>query len=99
MPLLIAAQLLLAVPAMASVPAASPSQDMAHDGSACHEMPCCPDGAESMADCLASCTLIAAVAPDISPVHVPTRTADMFVAPSSAVASLSEPPLKPPPIA
>lgn len=107
MPLLIAAQLLLAVPAVASVQVPAQAQEKSHDQLPCHEMPmsggdempCCPDGAESMKDCLASCTLIAAIAPGISVVPVTAQTSDSFVDSSHTVASLSEPPLKPPPIA
>ena len=63
--LVIAAQLLLAVPAMSSAFVASAAQTagcggMAPDSHGDH-CPCCPDGVTTMADCLVSCTLAAAI--------------------------------------
>ncbi len=61
--------------------------------------PCCPDGADSMKDCLASCTLTAAIAPSICVVHVVPSVAEDFVDSSYRATALSDPPVKPPPIA
>jgi hypothetical protein len=102
--LVIAAQLLLAVPATASAPAAAPAaaempcDGMPMDGGE-HPCACCPDGAGSMTDCLVSCLLAAATAPTI--LFTPARTVptDSFVDLPYTARSLSDPPLKPPPIA
>jgi hypothetical protein len=102
--LLVAAQLLLAVPAIAfaqstsATAESSPCDEMM--GSTTHdECPCCPDGADSMKDCLASCTL-AAVA--ISDAPIPARLSEPPLrvdgSPSAPLASFADPPLKPPPI-
>src|SRR5690349_7521902 len=66
--LVVAAQLLLAVPAMSSAFVASTAHSAAcggmaptqhhDDGDHC---PCCPDGVSTVVDCLASCTLAAAI--------------------------------------
>jgi hypothetical protein len=95
------------VPAVAAaqVPVASTAASLGEPD--CHgmpvaggdEMPCCPNGTESLQDCLASCTLIAAIPPSLVIMHSPDRTTAIFLDPSCVVASLSEPPLKPPPIA
>jgi hypothetical protein len=60
--------------------------------------PCCPDGTSSMKDCLASCTLAAAMS--ISSLQLPAtpERAQVAWAPASATPWASEPPLKPPPI-
>jgi hypothetical protein len=104
--LVVAAQLLLVVPAMASVisQSAAACGDMARAMSATgdhphgDQCPCCPDGMQSLHDCLSSCTLIAALPAHVSaqpaPVSRQTATAPAVI----AVAVVSEPPLKPPPI-
>ena len=100
--LFVAAQLLLAVPAMAQVQAPAGS----HHEMPCDELPagnnscpCCPNGSDSMKDCLASCTLVAAIAPGISILQGVTTASEAFVDSIYRVTSLSDPPLKPPPIA
>jgi len=93
LPLLAIAQLLLAVPALASVHAGAAA------AAACHHCPCCPDDASSMKDCLAACTLGAAIAPSISVVFVVTQVSAVTADSSYYVPSLAEQPLKPPPIA
>jgi hypothetical protein len=99
-PLLIAAQMLLAVPAMASAPAAS------SDEVPCHEMPMpadhcpgCPDGADSMNDCLAACMLAVAITSEFVVVRVAPHPATEFVDSFNRPSSVFDPPLKPPPIA
>jgi hypothetical protein len=103
---LVAAQLLLAVPAMAfsgATPGPSSSipcdqMDMAA-ASANDHCPCCPDGAQAMQDCLASCTLAAAAMPCT---YVSTRTVTpplrVAATPTAPLNTVSDPPLKPPPI-
>jgi hypothetical protein len=103
--LVVIAQLLLAVPAMAFSGGSS-----ANSGSApCDQMgmaavsntdhcPCCPDGANSMKDCLVSCTL-AAVAPNVhGTARVSTPVLRVDAIPFAPLVSLADPPLKPPPI-
>ena len=95
--LIAAAQLLLAVPAIATASvAAAPCAGMteSHNDSC----PCCPDGVESMKDCLATCTLFAAV-----PVVVVVSQASISADPVEAtfghfLSTAAPPPLKPPPI-
>ncbi len=101
---LIAAQLLLAVPAMASAHiGAAATHEMPCDEIPMpaddHPCPCCPDGADSMTDCLVACTLAATAAPSISIAHV-------ALAPELPIFELfhsfdtpSDPPVKPPPTA
>jgi hypothetical protein len=101
---LVAAQLLLSAPVVNAFAAAEPDGTMSaacagemptlDDGGKC---PCCPDGV-SMNACLATCTAAAAVMPTV---HVTTASVVASViadAPVTALVSLSDPPLKPPPI-
>lgn len=100
--ILIAAQLLLALPAMASLSSSAsagevPCDEMPMAGGGDH-CPCCLDGADSMKDCLASCTLAVAIVASLQIAHVTTAPAQTFVEPSRMTPCLSDPPLKPPPI-
>jgi hypothetical protein len=95
--LLVVAQLLLAVPAMAFATGGDPMGMAAMSTSDhCH---CCPAGAQSMQDCLAACTLAAAAAPTMQgaacTMALPARVDVPLPAPLDSV---SIPPLKPPPI-
>lgn len=100
---LIAAQLLLAVPAMASAHIGATAahempcdeMPMPADG---HPCPCCPDGADSMTDCLVACTLAATAAPSISISQVTLAPAPLIVEIFHSFDTPSEPPIKPPPI-
>jgi hypothetical protein len=102
--LVIAAQLLLGFSPLASAraPAAAgthaPCDETAvashNDG-----CPCCPDDASSMKDCLVMCTLAAAVTPSEFVVAVTPSHGVAFVEFADYVTTLSDPPLKPPPIA
>ena len=78
---------------MASMP------DMAGTPADTDECPCCPDGADSLRDCLTSCTLAVAALPD-TPVlsRAPAPALRVEAALSAPPLSLSDPPLKPPPI-
>jgi hypothetical protein len=101
---LVAAQLLQAVPVMASPQPSGSSHhempcDQAPPPAGDDPCPCCPDGADSMKDCLASCTLAAAIAPSIFVVRIVSSVSEAFVDSSYRVTALSNPPLKPPPIA
>jgi hypothetical protein len=93
--LLVAAQLLLAVPAMAFAQTTSAStSSTTHD-----ECPCCPEGADSMKDCLASCTLAAVASSNVPlPARPSAPSLGVEGSPSAPLASLADPPLKPPPI-
>jgi len=101
LPLLAAAQLLLAAPAMASVQtnadAAVPCDHMAMTGD--HDCPCCPDGTESMKDCLTSCLLAALITSDITPAVAMTHAPTEYVDADYRIPSPADPPVKPPPIA
>jgi hypothetical protein len=95
--LFVAAQLLLAVPAVAA--ASVPSATSYCEGGASHpdKCPCCPG--ESMKDCLTACTVIAAMPASLSlPVFSPAHGSASSPEPFFAAIS-SDPPLKPPPIA
>jgi hypothetical protein len=100
--LLVAAQLLLAVPAIAAVTEQGNEHcaGMAHgaaDGAPA-DCPCCPEGTASMMQCLASCLLAAA-----APLHLawsaptPAQPSPEPVLPAPRSFE-SDPPLKPPPI-
>jgi hypothetical protein len=104
---LVVAQLLSAVP-LASAQSAVDRADempcaemmgMAAMPADSDECPCCPDGADSIRDCLTSCTLAALALPDT---HVfaraPVPALRVDAAPPAQLRSLSDPPLKPPPI-
>ena len=104
---LVVAQLLSAAPLASAQPAADRADempcaemmDMAATPADSDECPCCPDGADSLRDCLTSCTLAAVALPDT---HVFARTPvpalRVDAAPTAPLRSLSDPPLKPPPI-
>jgi hypothetical protein len=102
--LVIAAQLLLGWPGMASAQTSTPAGSHAH----CNEMfavhhekgcPCCPDDSGSMKDCLVMCSLAAAVAPSVIEVVVTPSRVAAFVEFPDYQTTLADPPLKPPPIA
>lgn len=101
------AQLLAAAPLASALPAAD------HDGSmpcAGHmdmaamqadkdNCPCCPDAATSLRDCLAACTLAVAALPTTQVLpRAPEPATRVDEAPAAPLVSLSDPPLKPPPI-
>jgi hypothetical protein len=104
---LVVAQLLSAAPLVSARPAADRADampcadmmDMSAMPAHADHCPCCPDGADSLRDCLTSCTLAAVALPDtfvFSRTPVPALRVD--AAPSAPLHSLSDPPLKPPPI-
>jgi hypothetical protein len=102
--LFVAAQLLLAVPVMASVSAAPggpPCHEMGDMGaspeSASDQHPCCPDGTD-MSNCLASCAMGAAVAAHIPVLLIKAARIEPRSLPPAFTAVASPPPLKPPPI-
>lgn len=82
---------------MSYVPPAAAHSSSAQDSS--HSCPCCPDGARSMADCLASCTMTAFLAPSFTLPMVETMPAFAAASVAPPVQYLSDPPIKPPPIA
>jgi hypothetical protein len=104
---LVVAQLLSAVPLASAQPASDSTDempcaemmDMAAMPADADECPCCPDGADSLRDCLTSCTLAALAVPDV---HVfaraPVPVLRVDAAPTAPLRPLSDPPLKPPPI-
>jgi hypothetical protein len=104
--LVITAQILLAVPAIAAASVSTAgATEMPCDGMPMHEAmdgddpcPCCPDGASSMTDCLVSCMLAAVAAPAITSAHFVTSHAPPYVEIPFTGDSFSSPPIKPPPI-
>ena len=102
--LFIAAQLLLVFPTVSSAQAPTaagthlPCDQM---GGAPHDdgCPCCPDGTSSMKDCLAMCSLAAALTPSVLVVPVTPSHSAALVEFADHLTTLSDPPLKPPPIA
>lgn len=101
----VAAQLLLAVPAMAAAQLGSapnhqvPCDEMSMPAAGDGPCPCCPDGADSMTDCLVTCTLAATAAPSVSISHVVSTNTPPAVETFHCFESASDPPLDPPPIA
>jgi len=102
--LLVAVQLLLSAPVATALAANEPSSGMTaecatemagkHDDGKC---PCCPDGV-TLGSCLVTCTAAAAIAPTVQVEKLSTHV-DMIVSPPvAALASIADPPLKPPPI-
>jgi hypothetical protein len=99
--LYIVVQLLLAMPAGALASPGAPQTPCEHGAAAPagDHCACCPDGASSMKDCLASCTLAATMSVFLPLALVaPVRSQPLPAAPS-ATPWTAEPPLKPPPIA
>ena len=101
--LLVAAQLLLAVPAMAGAPSAAaltaemPCDDMPMHGD--DPCPCCPEGSDSMTDCLVSCLLSATAASTLHIIQAEPDSTRAFANPPHPAPTVADPPLKPPPIA
>jgi hypothetical protein len=104
---LVVAQLLSVAPFATAMPAAehtdampcAEAMNMSSMPADKGDCPCCPDGADSLRDCLASCTLAAVALPD-TPVlaRAPVPALRVDAAPSTPLHFLSDPPLKPPPI-
>jgi hypothetical protein len=61
--------------------------------------PCCPDGTSGMAACLSACTGAVAALPAVSVGIAPLIALPMRELAFARLAGLSDPPLKPPPIA
>ena len=100
--LIVAAQLLLAVPAMSSAFVASAAESascgsMAPDDHGDH-CPCCPEGITTMADCLASCTLAAAIPAGWVVTDPVSMAAAPAVEPPTLASFVDDPPPEPPPI-
>jgi hypothetical protein len=98
---LIAAQLLLSAPVVSALSAASASNAipcadmMMGDTEPC---PCCPEGTESMAQCLSACAaafgFVVAHSGFVAEPEPSSASAPLF----APLAVFSEPPIKPPPI-
>jgi hypothetical protein len=100
--LIVAAQLLLAVPALSSALVSSAAEAvacgaMAPDGHGDH-CPCCPDGVTTMADCLASCTLAAAIPAMWTATDVVALPVAPTPEPPKLATRVDDPPPEPPPI-
>jgi hypothetical protein len=88
--MLVVAQLLSAAPLVSAMPCAEMHQD---------ECPCCPEGTDSVAACLAACAAAVGITPTL---HFALSRAVTPRASLPIVVSLSrdfDPPTKPPPIA
>jgi hypothetical protein len=98
---LIAAQLLLSAPVVSALTAAPGSSAMPCAGMMIGETepcPCCPEGSESMAQCLSACTAafgIVAAHSGVAPAAASSSASAPLFAP---LAVFAEPPIKPPPI-
>jgi hypothetical protein len=100
--LVVIAQLLLAVPAQALTVASMTAPTAGASSMAsmpCDDCPCCPDGVDSMTDCLVSCTLAAAATMQIPLASSSSPRIRAAATPAVSLARISQPPLKPPPIA
>ena len=102
---LVVAQLFAAVPLASAQPAAGAGEMPCAEQmgmampAATDECPCCPDGEGSLRDCLTSCTLAALALPDtLVFARAPVPALRVDAAPSAPLHSISDPPLKPPPI-
>jgi hypothetical protein len=104
---LVVAQLLSAAPLASARPAAhradampcAEQMDMSAMAAGSHDCPCCPDGAGSLRDCLTSCTLAVLAMPATLVIsRTPVLALRVEEAPPAPLHSLSDPPLKPPPI-
>jgi hypothetical protein len=101
---LVAAQLLLSAPVVSAFAASKPASAMSaacasemHVPGDASKCPCCPDMA-SMSACLATCTAAAAIMTAEPATTSPVVASAIAAAPVAALVSLSDPPLKPPPI-
>jgi hypothetical protein len=108
---LVAGQVLLSAP-VASAPISSdkggaagaaaaemPCADSMPQGDESKPCPCCPDGTSGVAGCLSACAGAAAApsVPAIQTIAIAAQPAPRLSVPQ--ITDLSEPPLKPPPIA
>jgi hypothetical protein len=98
---LISAQLLLSAPVVSALTAASASNSMPCAGMMMGDTepcPCCPEGTESMAQCLSACAaafgFVVAHSGFASEPASSCASAPLF----KPLAVLAEPPIKPPPI-
>jgi hypothetical protein len=94
-PLLIASQLLLSIPAVGLAHAAAGSSMGSHDS----HCPCCPAGTKSMTDCLVGCTLLTSIASSTPVARDIAIARAEFADPVASFDTQFDPPLKPPPIA
>ena len=101
--LVIAAQLLLAVPAMANATvSAAAATEMHCDHMKAHgdaPCPCCPDGVDSTAACLAACSAAFGITASVSVSQVRADSPRVSLPIVTAHSRVFDPPLKPPPIA
>lgn len=98
--LLLATQLLLAMPVGASSASGTQSGACATmaESHADGHCPCCPDGVSTLKDCLAACTLAATMTSFHVTVPVVRSHDAVMPLPGIPAAWAADPPLKPPPI-
>jgi hypothetical protein len=98
---LIAAQLLLTAPVVSALAVASASDAMPCAGvmmADTEPCPCCPDGTESMAQCLSACTAAFGIAVTHSGFIAVAGSSSASAPLFAPLAVFAEPPIKPPPI-
>jgi hypothetical protein len=101
--LLVAAQLLLSAPVVNAMAAFASSHGVAAPcagdmPSHRDDCPCCPDGAASIATCLAACTPLVGALPVIEIAPASPSESTPIAAIAANVGGIDDPPLKPPPI-
>jgi hypothetical protein len=106
-------QVLVAAQLISAAPLASALAGNSHaDASPCHGMmdmsgmaansghcPCCPDGADSVAACLAACSAAFGITSSLSVSQVRADSLRVSLPIVAAHSRVFDPPLKPPPIA
>lgn len=101
--LIVAAQLLLAIPSLAHASLAAgsttPCNVIQMSGQHQDGCPCCPDGVSSMKDCLVTCSMAVAVTSAIGSFKVSASHDAPVADVTDPISYLADPPLKPPPIA
>jgi hypothetical protein len=107
MQVLVVAQVVCAAPVASALPAAQSAgempcagmMDMAPMHSDSEPCPCCPEGADSVAACLAACAVVAGITASFSMPMISAGTSRAPLPIVTAQSRLFDPPLKPPPIA
>ena len=104
---LVGAQLFSAAPFASALAGHGRAQSLPCDGmmdmtsmpAASGHCPCCPDGADSVAACLASCSAAFGITASVSVSQIRTGSPRVSLPIVTAHSRVFDPPLKPPPIA
>jgi hypothetical protein len=73
--------------------------DMANTSSDSSHCPCCPDGVDSLAACLATCSAAFGMVPSLTVSQTRSQSLRINVVIDTSHSRVFDPPLKPPPIA